>query len=107
MKARLTTAIITLGLLAGCKSATTYRRPAVAAPPAFRGAPNTTPDNPASLADLKWFEVFKDERLQELIRTARTNNYDLRDAVARVATASANLGLREADRLPGVSAAAD
>ena len=42
------------------------------------------PAQAASIADLKWFEVFKDEKLQELIRTALEQNYDLRDAVARV-----------------------
>jgi multidrug efflux system outer membrane protein len=54
------------------------------------------------LADLKWFEVFKDEALQELIRTALVKNYDLRDAVVRVDAARANLGIARADRLPTV-----
>ena len=43
----------------------------------------------ASLADLKWWEVFKDEKLQDLIRAALAANYDLRDAVARVEEARA------------------
>ena len=38
----------------------------------------------ASLADLRWFEVFHDEKLQELVRTALEHNYDLQDAVARI-----------------------
>ena len=32
-----------------------------------------------SLADLKWFELFHDEQLQALIKTALVQNYDLRD----------------------------
>jgi multidrug efflux system outer membrane protein len=37
-----------------------------------------------SYADLPWWEVFKDERLKELIQTALANNYDLAIAVTRV-----------------------
>src|SRR5262249_28085437 len=53
-----------------------------------------------SLADLKWWEVFKDEKLQELVRTALTANYDLREAVARVDAARANLGITRSEQFP-------
>ena len=36
------------------------------------------------MADLPWWQVFKDPRLQDLIGLALTNNYDLKQAVARV-----------------------
>ena len=88
-----------------------YRRPpstSITPPPAFRGAAaDTTPTDPASLADLKWFELLKDEQLQELIRTALAQNYDLRDAVVRVEAARANLGITRADQFPNVGASAD
>ncbi len=58
----------------------------------------------ASIADLKWFEVFKDEKLQELIRTALEQNYDLRDAVARVEEARANLGITRSNQFPNFGA---
>ena len=58
------------------------------------------------MADLKWFEVFKDERLQEMIRTALVRNHDLRDAVARVEAARASLGITRADQFPTVEAGA-
>ena len=61
----------------------------------------------ASLADLKWFEVFKDEELQDLIRTALAQNYDLRDAVARVEAARANLGITRSNQFPQVGASGD
>ena len=77
-------------LLGGCMVGPDYQRPPVATPDVFRGSPTPTPDA-HSFADLKWFEVFKDEQLQELIRTALVQNYDLRDAVARVDAARANL----------------
>ena len=84
--------------LAGCMVGPDYKRPATEIPGQFRAV--MTPDAAASVADLKWFEVFKDEQLQELIRTALAQNYDLRDAVARVDAARANLGITQADQYP-------
>jgi multidrug efflux system outer membrane protein len=81
-----------------------YARPTVAVPASFR-APEPLPQTQAaSFADLKWFEVFRDEKLQELIRTALERNYDLRDAVARVEEARANLGITRSNQLPQFSA---
>src|SRR5687768_8575336 len=68
--------------LAGCMVGPDYKKPTMEIPPHFRGA--MTPDAAPSVADLKWFEVFQDEQLQELIRVALVQNYDLRDAIARV-----------------------
>src|SRR5581483_9563476 len=80
-------------LLAGCAVGPNYQRPRVNTPATFR-APSPLPQpEAASLADLKWFEVFHDEKLQELIRAALVDNYDLLDAVARVEQARANLGI--------------
>jgi multidrug efflux system outer membrane protein len=56
------------------------------------------------VADLKWFEVFQDPQLQDLVRTALVQNYDLRDAVARVEAARANLGITRSNQFPQVSA---
>ena len=81
-------------LLAGCTVGPNYQRPAVQAPATFRAPEPTAGAEAASLADLKWWEVFKDEKLQELVRTALAQNYDLRDAVARVEAARAISALR-------------
>jgi multidrug efflux system outer membrane protein len=59
---------------------TSLRRPN--APPAFRGQEGAAQS--ASIADLPWWEVFQDQTLQGLVRTAIANNYDLRIAVRRV-----------------------
>ena len=75
-----------------------------ASPRAFRAPEPLPPAQAASLADLKWFEVFKDEKLQELIRTALERNYDLRDAVARVEEARANLGITRSNQFPNFGA---
>jgi multidrug efflux system outer membrane protein len=107
MKSRLITAAVTAGLLTGCTVGPNYRRPAVEPPKAFRGsATGVPPADVASLADLKWFEVFQDERLQDMVRTALVQNYDLRDAVVRVEAARANLGITRADQFPTIDAGA-
>jgi multidrug efflux system outer membrane protein len=91
-------------VLAGCTVGPNYKRPRVAVPSNFR-APVPLPEpQAASLADLKWFEVFHDDKLQELIRVALVENYDLLDAVARVQEARANLGIVHSNQLPQVDA---
>jgi len=108
MKKRWIIATLMASLLAGCTVGPNYRRPAVKPPEVFRASTDTTPPTDlTSLADLKWFEVFKDERLQELVRTALVQNYDLRDAVARVDAARANLGITRADQFPTIAASGD
>jgi multidrug efflux system outer membrane protein len=69
-------------LLSGCLVGPNYERPKVNAPVAFRGAEGAAQQ--ASIADLPWWEVFKDETLKGLVKTALTNNYDLGVAVTRV-----------------------
>lgn len=82
------------------------QRPAVPTPGAFRADPAPQP-GPQSLADLKWFEIFKDEKLQQLIRDALTNNYDLREAVTRIDAARANLGIVRSEQFPTIVGSAD
>ena len=91
-------------LLSGCTVGPNYHRPPVQIPSNFR-APEPLPEpQAASLADLKWFEVFKDQQLQDLIRSALVQNYDVRDAVARVEEARANLGITRSNQIPQLSA---
>jgi outer membrane protein, multidrug efflux system len=108
MNKRLICGTVILSLLAGCTVGPKYRKPMVQPPSTFRGAGDAAaaPD-PNSLADLKWFEVFKDQQLQELIRTALVNNYDLSQAMARVQTARANLGITRSEQFPNVTASAE
>src|SRR5580692_10002026 len=95
---------VAAGLSASCVVGPNYVRPTVATPQTFRAPEPLPAPQAASLADLKWFEVFKDEKLQELIRTALERNYDLRDAVARVEEARANLGITRSNQFPQASA---
>jgi len=91
-------------LLAGCTVGPNYHRPAVQTPQTYRAPTPMPAPEAASLADLKWFEVFKDEKLQDLVRTALEQNYDLREAVARVEAARANLGITRSNQFPSVGA---
>ena len=65
---------VTSGLLVlvGCAIGPNYKRPAVESPAQFRSAPETISTN--SLADFAWWDVYQDETLKALIRTALTNN---------------------------------
>jgi len=83
-----------------------YQRPQVQTPGVYRGDTATQPD-PQTIANLKWFEVFNDEKLQDLIRDALTNNYDLREAVARIDLARANYGITRSDQFPTIVASGD
>jgi len=104
MKLQAIAILIAMGLLSSCTVGPNYHRPAVQTPQAFH-VPEPLPDSQAaSFADLKWWEVFRDEELQSLIRKALEQNYDLRDAVARVEMAQANLGITRSDQFPQVSA---
>ena len=91
-----------------CTVGPNYKRPVAQLPEAYRAAAPTgalATDQP-SLADQKWWEVFQDEQLQELIRTALRQNFDVRIAAARVAEARAQLGITRADQFPQVDGSA-
>jgi multidrug efflux system outer membrane protein len=95
-------------VLSGCTMGPNYRRPTVAAPPTYRGlAPDgTAQTETATLGDQKWWDIFQDEQLRTLIRTALQQNYDLRIAASRILEAKAQLGITRADQFPTASAGA-
>lgn len=98
---------ITLILLAGCAVGPNYKRPPVDTPSIYRGdtqQPGSQP--PHSLAEEKWWTVFQDPELQQLIRTALAENYNVRIAAARVLQAQALLGIARADQFPTIAGAA-
>jgi multidrug efflux system outer membrane protein len=102
---RLVATVVTSIWAAGCTtSGPNYQRPPVTVPDTFRGQAAEEPQPAASLGDAKWWEVFQDEELQALVRTALERNFDLRMAAARVLEAQAQLGITHADELPTVTA---
>src|SRR6267142_163302 len=109
MRKSLIIAVLIISLLTGTAAMgqEKYQRPAVETPDVFRGADGTRPTDKASIGALKWFEVFQDEELQKLVRTAMVQNYDLRLAVARINAARANVGLARSNQFPQFDASAD
>lgn len=98
---------ITLVLLAGCTVGPNYKRPSVDTPSIYR-ADTQQPGGqaPHSLGDEKWWTVFQDPELQQLIRTALAENYNVRIAAARVLQAQALLGIARADQFPTIAGTA-
>jgi outer membrane protein, multidrug efflux system len=90
-----------LFLLTGCTLGPDYVRPNVPIPAIHRGVVGAPA--PESLADLPWWELFKDPVLQELTREALNSNYDLRTAAARVEEARAQIGVVRSFLYPQVS----
>jgi multidrug efflux system outer membrane protein len=87
-------------VLSGCAVGPNYRSPPVNAPAVFRGS---TGAQQASLADLPWWDVFKDPTLTSLVKTALANNYDLAAAVARVEQARQIAAEARSQYLPSVN----
>jgi outer membrane protein, multidrug efflux system len=86
-----------------------YHRPTITAPTAYRGeTPAQISAAPAeSLGNEKWWTVFHDPVLQQLIRTALQQNYDVQIAATRVLQAQAELGITRSNQFPLVSGGAN
>ncbi|HVQ56161.1 MAG TPA: TolC family protein, partial [Pyrinomonadaceae bacterium] len=84
----------------------TYQPPQVQIPANLDRKVTTPQTDPQTVADLKWFDVFQDDKLQAMVREALTYNYDLRTAVTRVDAARASLGIVRSDQYPQIGATA-
>jgi multidrug efflux system outer membrane protein len=93
-------------LLAGCTVGPDYHRPELPVPPDFRGLAPAAPAGPESLGDIVWWQIFQDETLQSLIRTALAANYDLRIATARILDARARVTFNRSFQFPDLSGSA-
>jgi multidrug efflux system outer membrane protein len=78
----------------------------VAVPATFRGGTPEEIRQLQSFGDLKWWEVFRDEQLQVLLRTALEQNYDLRVAATRILQARAQVNIARSFQFPTVEAGA-
>jgi len=102
--ARFLGAILSSGLLIGCAVGPKYHRPGVQAPTVFRDiATESQQAQAASYADLPWWQVFQDAKLQELIRQALKQNYDLRLATERINAARAQVAVTRSSLFPQAS----
>jgi multidrug efflux system outer membrane protein len=95
-------------LLSGCTVGPNYKRPSVAVPGSYRGtiSDEAAQTKLAALGDQKWWDIFQDDQLRTLIRSALTQNYDSRIAASRVLEAQAQVGITRADQFPSVGAGA-
>jgi multidrug efflux system outer membrane protein len=91
---------------AGCMMGPNYKRPTVSVPTGYRSAMPDQPAAAASLGNEKWWDVYQDPVLADLIHTALQQNYDVRIAAARVLEAQAQLGITRANQLPSASVGA-
>ena len=102
-------ALLAANLVAGCAVGPNYHKPDAYAPSTFRNMP----ENPqaaaqaASYADLPWWQVFPDPVLQDLIRTALKQNYDLLIATERISAARGQLAVTRSSLFPQVQGNGD
>jgi multidrug efflux system outer membrane protein len=113
-------------LLTGCTVGPKYKRPTIDTPTVYRsaeangntqtsetprdqngaalpGQANSPASTALSLGDEKWWEIFGDPQLQDLIRTALKQNYDVRIAAERVLESQAQLGVTRSNEFPQLS----
>ncbi len=93
-------------VISGCAVGPDYKKPDYQVPAAYRGEGPDIPTQPAevSFGDLKWFEVFKDGKLQELIKIALQENYDVQIAAQRVLQAREQVTIQRSFLFPSVNA---
>src|SRR5216683_2033715 len=98
--------LIAASLLVGCTVGPNYRKPVVPVPNAYY-SPDDHPQDQAqaaSFADLPWWQVFQDSVLQDLIRRALKQNYDLQTATEKITQARAQLRVTRSDQFPRLTA---
>jgi multidrug efflux system outer membrane protein len=99
------------GVIAGCTMAPKYARPAAPIPAEWPSgaayARSQAATNAPAATDLKWRQFFTDEKLQQVIGAALTNNRDLRLAALNVERARALYGIQRAELMPVVNGSAD
>ena len=85
-----------------------YKRPSIDVPDTYRGMTKEeiVSSQLDSFGQQKWWEVFQDKKLQDLIHTALQQNYDVRIAADRILEAQAQLTITNSYELPTITAGA-
>ena len=89
-------------LLAACAVGPQYSRPTLDVPDTFRD--QTAASGASSLADLSWWDVYKDPTLQQLLKAAVDQNRDVKIAVARISEARAQAAIARVAQFPQANA---
>ena len=85
----------------GCTVGPDYKRPDVSVPSSYRAADGLpTAAGAPTFGDLAWASVFSDPDLQELIRTALLQNYDVRVAASRILQAQSQVTIARSPMFP-------
>ena len=93
---RLILSLAVAAVTSGCALTPDYERPEIDVPTGFQAQEAAG----ASIANLEWWELFGDEALQNLIKTALEENKDLGVALSRIAESRSALTITRADQLP-------
>ncbi|HYL39040.1 MAG TPA: efflux transporter outer membrane subunit [Bryobacteraceae bacterium] len=96
--------LLLLLTLTGCLVGPKYQRPPQTLPDQFRAAPASA--SPASIAGTKWFDLFQDQTLRQLVDTALSQNFDVRIAAEHVLEARAQIGITSSPLFPSLDAQA-
>jgi multidrug efflux system outer membrane protein len=91
-------------VLASCTLGRDYSRPAIETPATYRSAAPQT--SAASLADVQWFDLFRDDTLTQLVKGALQENFEVRIAAQRVLQARAAYGITRGSQFPSVDVSA-
>jgi multidrug efflux system outer membrane protein len=100
---RLSAAMLTALLMTGCMLGPDFVPPTIETPAEYR----FDADQAAVDVNLKWWELFDDPVLYELVTTALENNRDVKIAVSRIEEARAALGFTKADQYPRIDIEGD
>ncbi|OYU96397.1 MAG: transporter [Bacteroidetes bacterium B1(2017)] len=93
--------ILLLATIASCKVGPKYERSKLAeSKKAYATSTSGAISDTSSLA--KWFDIYHDAALQELIKSSLENNLDMKLTVARIEEARSNAGIVKANLLPTI-----
>lgn len=90
-------------IVGGCDLGPDYQRPSLEVPETYRA---TDKSAQAAWPDDQWWRGFRSPELNDLVEAARTQNFDIAAAIARVRQADAQVRIAGAALLPDVGAGA-
>src|SRR3984957_14372429 len=96
--------VLASSLIGGGAVGPSYHMPVVQRPTVFRDLRESPQAEArgASYADLPWWQVFQDPQLQDLIRTALKQNYDMQLATERINAERAQLAITRSSLFPQI-----
>ncbi|HWR98968.1 MAG TPA: TolC family protein, partial [Prolixibacteraceae bacterium] len=93
--------LILVTILSSCLVGPKYTRPEVKSPTDWMEQSQFV-NTKDTITNLKWFQIFQDTILNNLIAEALSKNYDMANAVLRIEQSRAIYGIAKADLLPSI-----